>query len=103
VWLPEGWWSGIAEDITSQKERLALLRQVLIASGFAARLAGINPLTITDGELDAVTTDYRLVRIRRLAPRTGREGPGDLSWVWPLATMILLPLVFMRRPRRRSK
>jgi deazaflavin-dependent oxidoreductase (nitroreductase family) len=101
VWLPEGWWSGIAEDITGQKEHLFLMRQVLIASGFAARLAGINPLTVTDGELDAMTADYRLIRIRRLAPRTGHEGPGDLAWVWVLATMILLPLVFLRRPRRR--
>jgi deazaflavin-dependent oxidoreductase (nitroreductase family) len=102
VWLPEGWWSGTAEDVSDQKERLYLLRQALIASGFAARLAGINPLTITDGELDAATTDYRLVRIRRLAARTGRQGPGDLAWVWPLATMVLLPLVLLRRSRNRS-
>jgi len=103
VWLPEGWWSGIAEDVTNEKDRLTLLRQVLIASGFAARAAGINPHAITDAELDAVTADYRLIRIRRAAPRTGRDGPGDLAWVWPLATFILLPIAFLRSGRRRSK
>ena len=103
VWLPEGWWSGIAEDVTNEKDRLTLLRQVLIASGFAARLAGINPLAITDAELDAETVEYRLIRIRRLTPRTGRDGPGDLAWIWPLATLILLPLAFLQRGGRRSK
>jgi deazaflavin-dependent oxidoreductase (nitroreductase family) len=103
VWLPEGWWSGIAEDVTDEKDRLPLLRQVLIASGFAARLAGINPLSITDAELDAKTADYRLIRIQPLTPRTGRDGPGDLAWIWPLATLILLPLAFLRGSRRRSK
>ena len=93
----------MAEDITDEKDRISLLRQVLIASGFAARLAGINPLAITDAELDAKTADYRLIRIRPLTPRTGRDGPGDLAWVWPLATFILLPLAFLRGSRRRSK
>ena len=34
VWLPEGWWAGVAEEITDPQWRLPLLRQVLIASGF---------------------------------------------------------------------
>lgn len=97
VWLPDGWWAGIAEEVTHPEARLPLLRQVLIGSGFAALAAGVDPNKMTDEELDALTKDYRLIHIRRVAARTGKDGPGDLAWVWPVATMILLPLVFFRR------
>jgi deazaflavin-dependent oxidoreductase (nitroreductase family) len=101
VWLPDGWWSGVAEDISEDERRLSLLRQVLIAGGFAAPLfGGINPTTATDDELASETADYRLIRIRRTEARTGPGGPGDLSWVWPLAAMILLPMMLFRRRRR---
>jgi len=99
VWLPDGWWAGVAEDVTDSQARLPLLRQVLIDSGLAARAASINPATMTNEELDAATASYRLIRIRRTHARTGPGGPGDLAWVWPLATLILLPLVLFRRKR----
>ena len=99
VWLPDGWWAGVAEEVTDTGLRAPLLRQVLIASGFAAYAAGIDPATLTNEELSAATADYRLIHIRRTEARTGRSGPGDLAWVWPLATMILLPLVLLRRRR----
>ena len=101
VWLPEGWWAGVAEEITDPQWRLPLLRQVLIASGFAAPMFGIYPKTMTDAELEAVTTDYRLIHIRRTEARTGPNGPGDLAWIWPLATMILLPLALVWRRQKR--
>jgi len=100
VWLPNGWWTGVAEEITDPGMRMPLLRQVLIDSGFAARAAGIDPFGMTNQELEAVTADYRLIHIRRTGARTGPGGPGDLAWVWPLATMILLPLVLFRRRKR---
>jgi deazaflavin-dependent oxidoreductase (nitroreductase family) len=100
VWLPDGWWAGEAEDISDTQDRLAILRQILFASGFAGRLAGIDPVNISDEELDAITTKYRLIHIKRRAACTGPGGPGDLAWVWPLATMILLPLALRRRRRR---
>lgn len=100
VWLPDGWYAGRAVDVTNEKGRLERLRAVLIASGFAAPLFGIRPTEMSDAELEAATRDYCLVRIERHSPRTGPGGPGDLSWVWPLATFILLPLVFSRRRRR---
>lgn len=96
VWLPEGWWAGRAEEVSAHPERLALLRQVLIASGVAARLAGINPRALPDAELDALTSKYKLIRIRRAEARTGPGGPGDLAWVWPLAVMVLGPLLLLR-------
>ncbi len=97
VWLPDGWWAGIAEEVTHPEARLPLLRAVLIGSGLAALAAGVDPNKMTDEELAAVTTEYRLIRIRRVAALTGQDGPGDLVWVWPLMTMILLLMVLFRR------
>jgi deazaflavin-dependent oxidoreductase (nitroreductase family) len=97
VWLPDGWYSGLAEDVSGCQENIGLMRQVLIASGFAARAFGINPKILSDEELARVCADYRLVRIRRTGARTGPGGPGDLAWVWPVATLFLL----LTRPRRR--
>ena len=100
IWLPDGWWAGIAEDVSDCDARLPLLRQVLIGSGFAARVAGINPHTRTDEELANATTDYRLIRITRTEARTGPGGPGDKAWVWPV--MMLLLLLLLLRPKRRK-
>ena len=99
VWLPGGWWAGVAEDISDSPARAQLLRQVLIGSGFAAYVAGLNPRRMTDEEMDAESKKYRLLRIHRNAARTGPGGPGDLGWVWQAATIILLGLVIFRRRR----
>ena len=99
IWLPDGWWAGVAEEVTDDQVRMPLLRQVLIDSGFAARAAGIDPVTQTNEELEAATADYRLIRMRRTKACTGPGGPGDLAWLWPLATLILLPLALFRRKR----
>lgn len=64
LWLPGGRRHGWAEDISGCEQHVHLLRQVLIASGFAAYLAGINPRSISDEGLRKATADYRLVRIR---------------------------------------
>ncbi|MBI3241271.1 MAG: nitroreductase family deazaflavin-dependent oxidoreductase [Chloroflexi bacterium] len=100
VWLPEGWWTGVVEDISDSENRLALLRRVMIASGFAAYAAGLDPIRMSDEELGAATAKYPLMRLHRTGACTGHGGPGDLAWVWPLATMILLPLVLLRRKRK---
>jgi deazaflavin-dependent oxidoreductase (nitroreductase family) len=99
VWLPTGWWVGVAEDISDSPARIQLLRQVLIGSGFAAYMAGLNPRKMTAEEIDSESKEYRLLRIRRNAARTGPGGPGDLGWVWQLATITLLGLVLYRRRR----
>jgi deazaflavin-dependent oxidoreductase (nitroreductase family) len=102
IWLPNSWWAGMAEDITGCADHLAILRQVLIASGFAAPLVGIDPQKISDEELAALTADYRLLHLRRLHPLTGPGGPGDLALLWPLATIALLIFIFAR-PRRQRR
>lgn len=98
VWMPNGWWSATAEDVTSEPEFLLALRQVLIGSAFAAELAGVHPRTMSDEELAKATTDYRLIHLTLKEPRTGDGGPGDLSWVW---TVMAVMLLFIRRPARR--
>jgi deazaflavin-dependent oxidoreductase (nitroreductase family) len=65
VWLPKERWSGTAEDVSEAPDRVQRLRQVLLASGFAAYLAGINPRRISPAELDRLAGEYRLIRIRR--------------------------------------
>jgi deazaflavin-dependent oxidoreductase (nitroreductase family) len=101
VWLPNGWWSGIAEEVKDGDLRLPLVRQVLISSGFASRLAGIDPKLTSDETLAKATASYHLFRIRLVTPRTGSGGPGDLSWVWPVSTMVLLMMLLS--PRRNRK
>lgn len=100
VWLPDGWWAATAADVTDRADNLSILRQVLINSGFAARAVGIDPVQMTDAQLRALTADYRLVQIHRTAPRTGVGGPGELAWLWPLTTLLLL--VYLLLPAQRD-
>jgi deazaflavin-dependent oxidoreductase (nitroreductase family) len=101
VWLPDSRWSGIAEDVSDCENRVNLIREVMVASGFAAPLFGLNPNRLTDDELASLCEHYRLIKIKKTAPVTGPGGPGDLAWIWPLSTCLLLWLVTRkRRPLR---
>jgi deazaflavin-dependent oxidoreductase (nitroreductase family) len=99
IWLPDGWWAGVVEEFSDLPERIMLLRQVLIGSGFAAYAAGMNPRKMSAEELEAESKNYRLLRIQRTAARTGPGGPGDLGWIWQLATILLLGVLLFRRRR----
>lgn len=103
VWLPDGWWCGLAEDASDAPNRLELYRKVLIASGFAAGLfEGIHPREMSEDDLAAMVDGYRLVRIHRTTPRTGPGGPGEFAWVWHLTTVALAGMLLLR-PRRRPR
>lgn len=101
IWLPDGWWSGEAQDITDHPNRVPILRDVLIASGFAAPLfEGLYPRQMTDAETERLFNDYdyRLIHIRRTHACTGHGGPGEYAWVWSLIALILaLKLLFRRK------
>ena len=97
VWLPDGRWAGTAEDVTSDEKGAFYLRQVIIASGFAGPLFGVNPRKLSDQDFERLLESYRLIRIRRVNALTGAGGPGDLSWIWPLTTFVLLWLLLSRR------
>ncbi|MEM8534835.1 MAG: nitroreductase family deazaflavin-dependent oxidoreductase [Chloroflexota bacterium] len=96
VWLPDGWWQAEVTDVTGSEQHIAIMRAVLKDSGFAAYMAGINPHTMSDDELNAATTAYRLLRIRRTVRCSGRGGPGDLVWVWSVVFVGLLILMLYR-------
>ena len=57
LWLPEGKRKARAEDISDSPNRLPLLRQIIIASGFAGPLFGINQKKLNDEQLDALSKD----------------------------------------------
>ena len=59
--LPEGWRKARAEDVSDSPRRVFLLRQVIIGSGFAGPLFGINQKKLNDEQLDMTTKEYRLV------------------------------------------
>lgn len=104
IWLPDGWWAGVAEEVTDPTRRQQLLRAVVQNSGFAASVfGGFDPKTISDEELAKATAEYCVFHIRRTAARTGPGGPGELSWVWPLATFLLLPLALGKKKSKRRK
>lgn len=66
VWLPDGRWSAMAEEIPNDETNLPILRQVLVASGFAASaFGGINPRKMSDAEMADQCGDYHIFRFRR--------------------------------------
>lgn len=103
IWLPNGWWAGLAQEVTDTAARVPLLREVLIGSGIVAPLAGVDPHTLTDEALAAATSSYHLMRIARTEARTGAGGPGDLAWVWPLSTVGVLLLLVRSHRRHRAR
>ncbi len=67
IWLPNGRDFYCAEDVSDAPDRLLLLRQVIIASGFAGPLFGINPKKLSDKQLDEVSKEYRLIHFKKIA------------------------------------
>jgi len=100
LWLPDGWWEGYAVDVSEVEIRSTIMRAVVTASGFAGPLFGVDPKKLDDQELARITKSYKVIRIHRTRALTGPGGPGDLAWVWQVATLVLLPLVIFRKKRR---
>ena len=68
-------------------------------------VSAAKPQALSDKELVAVTRGYRLLHISRTKAVTGPGGPGDLAWIWPIATFFLLFWIwrpFRRRVNRRG-
>lgn len=98
VWLPDEAWRGTAEDVSDEPGRLRRMRAVIRASGFAGRLAGLDADTMTDDELDALTHEYCVLRVRRASVGTPADRPGDLTWVWlPVGLATFVWLIARRR------
>jgi deazaflavin-dependent oxidoreductase (nitroreductase family) len=97
VWLPDGRWLAEATDVSDHPLRFSIIRDVLIASGIAAPVAGVDPRHLSDDELIDKTADYRLIELQYRADATGTSGPGDLAWIW----VALGALFVMDRLRRK--
>jgi deazaflavin-dependent oxidoreductase (nitroreductase family) len=101
IWLPHERWAGVVEDVSEEAGGARYLREVIIASGFAGPLFGVDPRKLSDDDFEHLLGSYRLIRIKRKEALTGRGGPGDLAWVWPLATFVLSILLLSRRRKKR--
>lgn len=101
IWHPQGWWQALASDISSSADRTALIRAVMVGSGFAAPLFGLDPYKLDDRQLEQKTSSYPLIHIQRQAARTGPGGPGDLAWFWPASTFVLLAWILFKPQRRK--
>ena len=95
VWPPGERWVGIVEDVSDDPQRIRLLREMLVASGFAARAAGIDPRRMDEESLAAATRPYCLLRIRRAAgaePLPAHPRPGDRRWWWAVVAAFVVAL-----------
>jgi len=112
VWLPDGLHViGHGEVVSDESRRITLVREVLIRSGFAAKLAhpGLDLTGASDEEIGLLglrpDLRYEVVEIKLIAPVEGPDGPDDLRWVRPLAAAggvaMLLAIPWVRRWRRR--
>ncbi|MBN1964095.1 MAG: nitroreductase family deazaflavin-dependent oxidoreductase [Anaerolineae bacterium] len=101
LWLPDGWWRGIAEEVTDPDEHLSALRRVLTRAGVVTNLVeGKSVAEMSDDDLRAMLDRYPVsLRIRLLKQLSGPGGPGDLAWVW--AVVGLIALLMLLRPRRK--
>ena len=68
LWLPEGKRKARAEDVSDSPRRTFLMRQVIIGSGFAGPLFGVDQRKMDDAQLDAATKDYRLIHFIMTQP-----------------------------------
>jgi deazaflavin-dependent oxidoreductase (nitroreductase family) len=100
IWLPDGWWQGVVEDVSQTSNRVQIMRAVVTASGFAGSLFGVDPKKLDDHALKELTQNYQVLRIHRTRALTGPGGPGELGWIWQVATFILLPMVICRNRRK---
>jgi deazaflavin-dependent oxidoreductase (nitroreductase family) len=62
LWLPDGRRRAQVCEVSDSPDRLKLLRQIVIASGFAGPLLGVDPKKTDDEKLERIGRGYRLVR-----------------------------------------
>ena len=90
VWLPDGRrLSARGELITTEARRIDLVREILVRSGFAAKLAepGLDPTAAPDEVIAQLRSPsggcYEVVEIKLGEAVAGVGRPSDLTWVWP--------------------
>ena len=107
VWLPDGRrLGGRAQVVATEGRRIEMVREVLVRSGFAAKLAepGVDPSTAPADVIAELGPRpghrYEVVEIELGDDVVGPGGPGDLMWVWPVVGLMgLCWYMISRRPR----
>ena len=91
IWLPDGRrLCGHGELVATETRRIDLVREALVRSGFAAKLAHpeLNLATAPNEAFAQLgprpDRRYEVVEIKLGDAITGPGGPGDLKWVWPV-------------------
>ena len=64
LWLPDRRGMARATDVSDSPQRIALLRAITIASGFAGPLLGVDQRKLTDAQMAEIGKDYRLVHFQ---------------------------------------
>lgn len=91
--LPGGSIYGKVENVTELLERRLILRKILQNAGFAGFFEGFNPFTVSDEVMERKTAIMPLVRIRPVGIGNGASDPGGMSFVWTLASILLIILI----------
>ncbi len=107
IWLPDRRrLRGRAELVTTESRRISLVREILVRSGFAAKVAepSLDLATAPDGVIAELGPQpgrrYEVVEIELGDAITGPGGPGDLKWVWPVLGLAGLGGWLVTRLRR---
>ncbi len=92
LWLPDGRRVyGKGTVVTDEDKRVEMIRTILVRAGFAAKVAepGLDPVTAPVAVVAELGQSfgqrYEVVEIELGDPASGPGGPGDLTWVWPVA------------------
>ena len=107
VWLPDGRrLHGRGDLVETEARRVDLVREILVRSGFAAKLAepGVDPSTTSNDVIAELGSQpgrrYEVVEIKLGDTVTGPGGPSDLTWVWPVVGLTAVAGWLVRRHRR---
>jgi deazaflavin-dependent oxidoreductase (nitroreductase family) len=101
VLLPGRSFSGLAEEVVDDEERLAVLPPLVRSMGLVASGFGLgNPYTQSPVELTRRCEAFPLVRIRATGIAAGPDDPGGRFWIVPVAIAGFLALRWLEGRRR---
>ena len=107
VWLPDGRrLRGRGDLVETEARRVDLVREILVRSGFAAKLAepGVDLSAASNDVIAELGPQpgrrYEVVEIKLGDTVTGPGGPSDLTWVWPVVGLTAVAGWLVRRHRR---
>jgi deazaflavin-dependent oxidoreductase (nitroreductase family) len=98
VILPSRAFSGLAEEVTDEEERLRVLPPLLRSMGVITGMVGMgNAWRDTPAEIARKCEGMPLVRVRATGIAAGPEDPGGRYWLLPVVGGTLIALVWLRR------